>query len=369
MSPCMHSRAVSKVLLLQIAFVLPFAGQQLPVKVEFEVASIKPAAPDLPAKTVQVTGGEYRGRNLSLFELITTGWQLNQYQLIAGPKWIREVGWGVDAKLPDGANSGQLAQMMQVMLADRFQLVVHRETRNLPIYLLTLARGGPKLHDVKSTMGMSVGPRLIRYGSVTMDDLAGQLSGYLGRNVLDRTGLTGEYAIDLSFAPVASAVTFPVGALSVETRGCTSPAARSIGTREWAPAGRSSSSESKRLRLSAIRTLLEEEENFEYFANPPEGRQARRSRRVCRLPCTEERHKNSGPMAREAQNNHRCPPQDGQSWWRKSSPPPRPRRGRLPHWRVRCLQASSTWTQMAALLRSARQLSNPANFPREPPLR
>jgi uncharacterized protein (TIGR03435 family) len=192
--------------MLLIAIDLPFAAQLLPVNVEFEVVSIKPAAAAVPAKTVQVTEGEYRGRNLSLFELITSGWQLNQYQLIAGLKWIREVGWDVDAKFPAGVNSTRLAQMMQVMLADRFQLAVHRETRNLPIYLLTVVKGGPKLHDAKNTVGMSVGPGLIRYGSVTMAGLAGQLSGYLGRNVIDRTGLTGGYAIDLSFAPVNPAL-------------------------------------------------------------------------------------------------------------------------------------------------------------------
>ena len=49
---------------------------------------------------------------------------------------------------------------------------------------------------------MSAGPRLIRYGAGTMGELAGQLSSYLGRNVIDRTGITGRYAIDLSFAPV-----------------------------------------------------------------------------------------------------------------------------------------------------------------------
>lgn len=88
------------------------------------------------------------------------------------------------------------------MLADRFRLVTHRETRRLPIYVLSVAKGGIKPHQGDGSGGMSSGPRLIRNGSGTMGELARQLSGLLGRNVIDRTGLTGQYAISLSFAPV-----------------------------------------------------------------------------------------------------------------------------------------------------------------------
>lgn len=92
--------------------------------------------------------------------------------------------------------------MMQAMLADRFRLAIHRETRTLPVYALIVGKSGIKLHEGDGRGGMSAGPRLIRYGSGTMGELAGQLSGYLGRQVIDRTSLTGQYAIDLSFASV-----------------------------------------------------------------------------------------------------------------------------------------------------------------------
>jgi uncharacterized protein (TIGR03435 family) len=98
--------------------------------------------------------------------------------------------------------AAQAPQMMQSMLADRFGLVVHRETRTVPVYDLTVARSGIKLPVGDGRVGMSAGPRLIRYGSGTMAELASQLSSYLGRHVVDRTGLTGQYAISLSFAPV-----------------------------------------------------------------------------------------------------------------------------------------------------------------------
>ncbi len=112
-------------------------------------------------------------------------------------------GWDIDARFPEGTSPTETSRMMQAMLADRFRLVTHRETRTLPIYVLTVSKGGFKLHPGKDGGGMSAGPGLLRYDSGTLGALAGQLSHYLGRNVIDRTGMTGHYAIDLSFALVS----------------------------------------------------------------------------------------------------------------------------------------------------------------------
>ncbi|HKD09228.1 MAG TPA: TIGR03435 family protein [Bryobacteraceae bacterium] len=127
---------------------------------------------------------------------------MNREQIIGVSGWMETEGWDIDARFPAGSSPAQAPQMMQAMLADRFRLVTHRETRTMPVYALTVAKSGLKLHEGSSSRGMSAGQRLIRYGAGTMDELASQLSGYLGRHVTDRTGLTGRYAIDLSFAPV-----------------------------------------------------------------------------------------------------------------------------------------------------------------------
>lgn len=185
-----------------IAISIALVAQQQPVNVEFEVVSIKPADPVSPAHMAHQTPGGFRGRNLRLFELIMSAWHLNRDQLIGGPGWLETAGWDIDARFPDGASPTQAPQMMQAMLADRFRLVAHHETRTLPVYVLTVAKGGVKLHQGDGRGGMSAGPRLIRYGAGTMGELAGQLASYLGRNVIDRTGITGQYAINLSFAPV-----------------------------------------------------------------------------------------------------------------------------------------------------------------------
>src|SRR5580658_1337243 len=185
---------------LAISVALP--AQQPPSNVEFEVVSVKAADPADPAHMTQATAGGFRGRNLRLFELVMSAWRLNRDQVIGGPNWLETAGWDIDARFPAGASPAQAPQMMQAMLADRFRLVTHRETRTLPIYVLTVAKGGIKLQQGDGRGGMSAGPRLIRYDAGTMGELAGQLSSYLGRNVIDRTGITGRYAINLSFAAV-----------------------------------------------------------------------------------------------------------------------------------------------------------------------
>jgi uncharacterized protein (TIGR03435 family) len=189
--------------LAAMSFAVALVAQQQLDKIEFEVVSIKPADPTDPAHMSQSMPGGFRGRNLRLFELIMSAWHLNRDQLIGGPNWMETSGWDIDTRFPTGMNPAQVRQMMQAMLADRFRLVAHRETRTLAVYALTVAKSGIKLHEGDGSGGMSAGPRLIRYGSGTMGELASQLSNYLGREVIDRTDLTGQYTINLSFAPVS----------------------------------------------------------------------------------------------------------------------------------------------------------------------
>jgi len=186
----------------------------------FEVVSVKPANPELSqggvAHMVNNPPGRFEARNLPLGDLVRSAWKLNKNQLMGGPNWLETAGWDIDARYPAGAGHAQLPEMLQGMLADRFRLVVHHETRTLPTYALAIAKGGTKLREDNEPGGMSAGPRSIRYHSGTMAELASQLSDYVGRQVADKTGLTGRYAIDLSFTPVdpgSSENDAPVGAL------------------------------------------------------------------------------------------------------------------------------------------------------------
>jgi uncharacterized protein (TIGR03435 family) len=167
----------------------------------FEVVSVKPADPAAIGRLVQSPPGGFRGRNLRLLDLIMIAWQLHREQIAGGPNWLETLGWDIDARGSEGTVPAQVPAMMKAMLADRFALTTHWESRTLPVYLLTVEKSGLKLHKGDGRGAMSAGRTLIRYSSVAMPGLAGQLSGYLGRNVVDKTGITGEYAVDLSFAP------------------------------------------------------------------------------------------------------------------------------------------------------------------------
>ncbi len=171
-------------------------------KVEFEVISIKPGDPAVGGRSVRVTPAGYRGQNVRLFELVMSAWRVNRDQIVGGPSWMQTAAWDIEAKFPAGASPAQTPEMMKAMLAERFHLITHTETRTLGVYALTVGKSGIKLSEASGDGGMSAGQNFIRYDSATIADLASQLSGYLGRQVIDRTGLTAKYAINLSFAPI-----------------------------------------------------------------------------------------------------------------------------------------------------------------------
>ncbi len=186
-----------------MAVTLTLLRSQEPKRPEFDVASVKPGDPSSHGQMVRSPPGRYEAHNLTLLSLVLGAYKLNPAQLIGGPSWLTSAGWDIEATFPVNSTNEQKSQMMQSLLAERFGLVTHRETRNLPIYSLTVGKDGSKLKETTDPAGsMSAGPRMIRYTSVSMDELAGQLSSYLERQVKDNTGLKGRYVIDLKFAPV-----------------------------------------------------------------------------------------------------------------------------------------------------------------------
>jgi uncharacterized protein (TIGR03435 family) len=150
-------------------------------------------------------------------------------QVAGGPPWINTEGWDIATQRPPGEVDQDL-RMWQTLLADRFKLRVHREIRELPIYLMTAATGGFKLpappkdvgcvsfptgtkpHQVpgKVDCGYVSGPGFsgnapgelgMRGRKVHMADLISELALILDRPISDRTGFTDEFDVDLNFAP------------------------------------------------------------------------------------------------------------------------------------------------------------------------
>lgn len=181
----------------------------------FEVASIKPSD---PAATIAIrrSGHRISTTSTSLLFLITWAYDVESDRVYGKPKWLDTVHYdvlasaGQDDRPEPPLVPGQpteLQQMMQTLLAERFKLAVHRETRELSRYALVVAKGGPKVHltEVPAVMGQNPFrvPALGRLigTQVSAEMLAKALSGFLGRSVLDETGLKGVFDFKLEWEP------------------------------------------------------------------------------------------------------------------------------------------------------------------------
>ena len=204
----------------------------------FEVASVKPNTSDPRAiPNVLLSGGRYVASAATLRSIIEFAYRpLLGRQIVGGPSWIESTRYDIRAKGEGNPSADTLRLMLRSLLAERFMLRVHSETRDTPIYALALARGdrrpGPQLKPgsvdcsarrgdapppdavqppvpspecgffVRTTNIVGVGVQLIELATgVTISQLAAQLSavGLIGRPVLDRTGLAGTYDIEFTF--------------------------------------------------------------------------------------------------------------------------------------------------------------------------
>ncbi len=188
----------------------------------FEVTSIKPDKSGTPMIMYRLTPDGINIANTPLKMLIQQAYGVEENQVIGLPNGLSSERYDIEAKVdgPDVAklhdlDPHQRMRMLQPVLAERFQLKVHRETRDLPVYELVLSKGGPKFHEakpgdtypngIKGPDGHS-GPGLvwIQDGQLTcqavaMLELTRILSQRLGHNVLDKTGLTGKYDLAMQW--------------------------------------------------------------------------------------------------------------------------------------------------------------------------
>jgi uncharacterized protein (TIGR03435 family) len=129
-------------------------GQAAEESPTFEVASVKPAPPPTGmGMRVMMRGGpgsadpgQLTYSNVSMKALLTTAYAVKGYQ-INGPKWLDSERFDIVAKIPKGATKEQFQTMMQNLLAERFRLTLHHETKELPMYALVVGKGGAKLKE------------------------------------------------------------------------------------------------------------------------------------------------------------------------------------------------------------------------------
>lgn len=218
---------------------------QPPAAPAFEVASIKPNNSGDGRVMMQNQPGRYTATNVTLRLLIRNAYQLQDFQISGGPSWLNSDHFDIVAKVPDGVRDGQptapgagpsqLQLMIRSLLAERFKLVVHNETKDSPIYALIMARSdgrlGPELKkseiDCTGTFaagrgrgparglpppgppqpgepvpcGIRIGPGNMAVGGSTLAQFANSLGMFAGRIVQDHTGLTGAYDFNLTWTP------------------------------------------------------------------------------------------------------------------------------------------------------------------------
>jgi uncharacterized protein (TIGR03435 family) len=204
----------------------------------YEAASVKPNKSGVQRSSIRrFPGGRLQATNMPLRALIVFAYQLQPFQLVEDPAWIRNDTFDIVAKMegdppPVMPGTGPDPHMvaMRTLLGERFKLAVHRETRQMDIYELVLARPDGKLgpalkpttQDCAAMMAAARGgpppgpppgpnspvvcgmrglPGRLVAGAMPMALLASNLSGQVQRIVVDRTGLSGAWDFEITFAP------------------------------------------------------------------------------------------------------------------------------------------------------------------------
>jgi uncharacterized protein (TIGR03435 family) len=145
---------------------------------------------------------------VSLKQLLSIAFGLHESQFL-GPSWIETEGYDIVAQPAGAVSTAEIQLMLQTLLQDTFKLRSHRETREMAVYWLMVADGGPKLRDPKELDDFEAkyaGKSPFRPGFVgifTKKDLpafAKRLSGGVDRPVIDKTGIKGEYWFQIEWA-------------------------------------------------------------------------------------------------------------------------------------------------------------------------
>ncbi len=201
---------------------LAFA-QQPPNGHKFEVASIKDPGPNSQNNTfigMSADGAMVNYTDITLLDCIRGAYRVRDFQIV-GPDWMTNTRFAISAKLPPGASPDEIPEMLQALLADRFKLEIRREMKEQNVYVLSAGNGAVKLKraeakpddnapkalgpDGKPRASMMFGIRpggiFITAPSASLASLAGLMSRFTARPVVDATGIEGDYDFNLFFAP------------------------------------------------------------------------------------------------------------------------------------------------------------------------
>jgi uncharacterized protein (TIGR03435 family) len=186
----------------------------------FDVTSVRPNTSGEQGGSSRGQPGRYVGVNVTMRRVMGLAY-LPVQEIVGGPSWINTERFDIEGRAEGTPNQEQMREMLRSLLADRFKLVVHRETRQMPAYALTLARSdgrlgaelrpaapceppappaSPRPTPGPGCGGFSIGNGSMRGVGVTMTRLAAELpSATEGRHVVDRTGLSGNFDVTLTW--------------------------------------------------------------------------------------------------------------------------------------------------------------------------
>jgi uncharacterized protein (TIGR03435 family) len=185
----------------------------------FEVASVRPNRSGERGERRDFPVGRFTATSASVKYLLKTAYRVEDFQISGTPGWFDSDRFDIEAKAVGDPPRAQVLSMLQSLLADRFKLVLHRETRELPVYELLPAKSGPKFKEracvgqpgpANPCGGFTVSLRGALMGRVVPTrELAEALATLLNRTVLDKTALAGNYDFDLHWTPDGSTIRGP----------------------------------------------------------------------------------------------------------------------------------------------------------------
>lgn len=173
----------------------------------FEVATIKPSKPDQPGKALTLQGTSLVTVNTTAVDLIEFSYNVQIKQIVNAPSWLDTDKFDITAKpdTPGVPSVNQMKTMIQKLLADRFQMKLHRDKKELSAYVLSVAKGGPKMQqgDPNAIPGLffrQLG--VLTVNNASMEDFTGLMqSAVLDRPIVDQTGLQGRWIFVLKWTP------------------------------------------------------------------------------------------------------------------------------------------------------------------------
>jgi uncharacterized protein (TIGR03435 family) len=185
------------------------AGSQVQAQPQgFEVATIKANhSGSGGSNSPRLTNGRLWAENASLKQILQVAYDLSALRII-GPDWLDSDRYDLTGIAPHGVPDTELRPMLQSLLKERFQLAAHRESREMPVYDLVVAKDGLKMalfdpgHPPVPPPRNGAASMII--GAGTMSQLANMLTGSAGRPVLDKTGIEGRYGYALMFSPLTA---------------------------------------------------------------------------------------------------------------------------------------------------------------------